>query len=487
MTTIEERVGVSCFGGGRAPNDAPFGKKPARIGKIWSPFGWKTLPETACLPAFNPKHGENALERTRNTRAAPRGCAKGRIAVLYATPALLSSAMNEPDLTKLLADLIAIPSVNPMGETRTGAEFLEGRMTVFIERFFEHHDLPWERQTVHPGRENILARLEGRGAAANELILWDAHQDTVPVEGMTVEPWKPLVRDGRMYGRGACDIKGGMTAMLDALLRLKQSPPESMPTIVMACTVNEEFGCTGAAAVTTLWEASKSSILPRRPDAVIVAEPTEMQVIVAHKGPLRWRLTTRGRAVHSSAPEKGENAIYKMARAIAALEEYASVLPKSQPAHLLCGPATLSVGTIQGGISPNTVPDRAVITIDRRLLPGENAQEALADARRFLEQRLKGSEELELEEVVIGLALSDDLNRNLAERLGRASRAAGGEGKAVAAPYGTNAASYASAGAPSVVFGPGSITQAHTIDEWIDLRELAKARDALVNFATGPQ
>src|SRR5690606_17238485 len=141
-----------------------------------------------------------------------------------------------------------------------------------------------------PARENIIARLDGSPSveAGGAVVLFEAHQDTVPVDGMTIEPWKPEVREGRMYGRGSCDIKGGMTAMLGALARLAKERPANMPTIIMACTVNEEHGYTGALKLKELWANGSDSLVPRKPDAAIVAEPTGLDVVVAHKGALRW-------------------------------------------------------------------------------------------------------------------------------------------------------------------------------------------------------
>ena len=215
------------------------------------------------------------------------------------------------DLARTLADLVAIPSVNPMGRQVAGPEYFEYKLTDYLERAFGELGLKTHRQPVAPLRDNLLARLDGRPSPerGGRLILFEVHQDTVPVEGMTIEPWTPVVRDGRLYGRGACDVKGGMAAMLGAVARLASEPPDDRPTIVMACTVNEEYGFSGATELCRAWVDSQSPLLARRPDAGIVAEPTNLDIVVAHKGVARWRCHTHGRAAHSSRPEAGDNAI----------------------------------------------------------------------------------------------------------------------------------------------------------------------------------
>ncbi len=199
------------------------------------------------------------------------------------------------DLVQTLSDLIAIPSVNPMGRPVSGPEYFEARVTDYLQELFDDLGLPWRRQQVEPQRANIVARIDGQVPPheGGQILLFEAHQDTVPVDGMTIDPWTPTVRDGRIYGRGSCDIKGGMSAMLSAVARLAAERPSGMPTIVMACTVNEEHGYTGALALPELWEG-ENPFVARRPDAAVVAEPTDLNVVVAHKGALRWRCRTRG-------------------------------------------------------------------------------------------------------------------------------------------------------------------------------------------------
>jgi acetylornithine deacetylase/succinyl-diaminopimelate desuccinylase-like protein len=161
------------------------------------------------------------------------------------------------DPVELLRQLIRIPSINPMGRDVSGPPFGEQQLTDFLQDQCAQLGLPWLRQRVHPGRDNLLALVRGRPepTEGGELLLWEVHQDTVPIEGMTIEPFSGDVRDGRVYGRGACDVKGGMATMLAAISRVvsgEQSATKS-PTIVVAFTVNEECGYTGARALRELW------------------------------------------------------------------------------------------------------------------------------------------------------------------------------------------------------------------------------------------
>jgi len=423
------------------------------------------------------------------------------------------------DVVQLLADLVRIPSVNPMGRNVSrdlGDIYFEQRVTDFLQDLFQRLGLAWERHTVSPGRDNIIVRVDGQKPPENggRVLMFEAHQDTVPVEGMTIDPFAAEIKDNRIYGRGSCDIKGGLAAMIAAVARLAAEKPKGRPTVVLACTVNEEHGFTGAThwAATYSGQAPKpkrgakaaagvgrgspdpapshSKLLPRVPDACVVAEPTRLNVVVAHKGAVRWRTHTTGVATHSSQPHLGDSAIYHMARVLQVLELYARDVVPTLGSHPLVGHPTLSVGVISGGISVNTVPDRATIEIDRRVLPGEDPQAAFDHAVEFINTRIvAGTPVIHDPPFMFTRGLPDDKNGDLAARLGAVIREHTGPesetGQRIGVPFGTDAPHYAATGCPTVVFGPGSIDQAHTADEWLDLDQLRTATEVLYDFAAG--
>lgn len=391
------------------------------------------------------------------------------------------------DVVETLADLVRIPSVNPMGRPVNGEIYYEHRVTAWLEDLFKRLNLPYERQPVAPLRDNILLRVDGpKTGRGSRILLLEAHQDTVPVDGMTIPPFTPEIRDGRIYGRGSCDIKGGLAAMLCAVARLAEERPRKRPTVVLACTVNEEHGFTGATALANAFGGKSDErlkLLPSVPEATVVAEPTQLNVVVAHKGAVRWRCHTQGKATHSSQPQLGENAIYYMGDVIQALEQYAQNTVPHLAEHPLAGHPTLSVGLISGGISVNTVPDKCTIEIDRRVLPVEDPEAAYRHAVDAVNAFVPvGTPLLHDPPYMMTRGLKDDNNQLLAQALGDAARAHGASGESIGVPFGTNAPHYAAMGCPTVVFGAGSIDQAHTADEWLDLGQLQAATDILYDF-----
>ncbi|HZY88563.1 MAG TPA: M20 family metallopeptidase [Gemmataceae bacterium] len=383
--------------------------------------------------------------------------------------------MREPQ--RLLRDLVALPSVNPMGRPLQGPEIYEARVTDYLETFFRGLGVPFRRQPVAPQRDNIFAWHDTPGAAST--LVFEAHQDTVPTDGMTVAPFGAREENGRLYGRGACDIKGGMAAMLAAFARVARDKPSGGPRLVMACTVDEEFTFLGVQALATLDLTGGV----KGPIGAVVAEPTRLQIVNAHKGAVRWHLSTAGRSCHSSRPELGVNAIYRMASLLPHVERYAEELRASRTDPRL-GPATLSVGLIAGGTSVNTVPDWCRVEIDRRLLPGEAVADAPAQLAAYLRAHADPAVPFEVSEPWLAApALSPKGSEALVQKLGAAIDAVIGRHEVTAVPYGTDASPLAAAGVPAVVFGPGDIAQAHTCDEWVELDEVERASEILYRLA----
>lgn len=380
-----------------------------------------------------------------------------------------------PDLLQLLAQLVRRPSINPMGRTDIPAHLLyESRVTDYLESLLRDLDVRTERQTVASGRDNLVARYLPPTPAPFR-VLWEAHQDTVPVDGMVIDPFAATIAGDRLSGRGACDVKAGIACMLTAFARLVAEKPPGSAAVTLAFTVDEEHTFLG------VQQLMNSGV---RADCAIVAEPTELNIVQAHKGVVRWAIETTGVACHSSRPEQGVNAVYRMARVIRRVEEYAAQLQQSRSDPLL-GPPTLSVGVVQGGVSPNTVPDQCRIEIDRRLLPGEDPAAVVAEVDSFL----RSDPTIDFPFVFVPrlacLSLSPTGSDTVTARLGRAINGIVGKHDVVAVPYGTDASTIAAAGIPAVVFGPGNIAQAHTKDEWVDLRQVESAAEILFRFACG--
>ena len=413
----------------------------------------------------------------------------------------------------LLQTLVRIPSVNPDFGSPEGPEGGEAALSDFLQDFISQQGWPWLRQCVHPGRENLVAVCRPAAAKASaEVILWEAHQDTVGVDGMKIAPFAGDESHGRIWGRGACDNKGGMAAMLTALVRAQADLGPARPTIVLALTINEENGFTGAKALGNLWDPagrdsagsdsagqeikstlqtsgplSMAELKQLVPTRVIVAEPTELDVVVAHKGCVRWRCQTHGQAAHSSQPQQGFNAIYLMAKVVQTIEEFQTNVLDRRAAHPNCGHATVCVSTIQGGAGINTVPALAGIDIDRRLLPGERPEEAYEELVNYIATALpECSERIEhLPPANQCSGLEDHTNRAWGEKIAATVHTLGQSSELVGVPFGTDAWVFAQLGLPTVVFGPGSIDQAHTDDEWISLDQLRHATEVFYRLACG--
>lgn len=361
------------------------------------------------------------------------------------------------ELVALLRELVSIPSMNPYRSGTHEEGYGEARLAERVAAVLRAAGLSPELREVEPGRPNVLARLDG--PAGGDPLLFVAHLDTVPVEGMTVQPFAGLVKDGCLYGRGACDNKGSMAAMLTALRRVAAAKSNRVP-ILFAATMDEESSYGGIRALV------EDGIKAR---AGIVGEPTKLDVVIAHKGAIRAAISTHGTSAHSSDPSQGVNAIYRMAPLLMDLEKLAAELP-TRPAHPLVGPPTLSVGTIHGGITVNTVPDRCTIEVDRRLLPNESGEEAASEIRAIAERH--GATVVD---IFAGGPFEVREDAEVVTRARAAVAAVLGEARTVGVPFGTEASELMRAGIPAVVVGPGDAAKAHSADECVPLDQLEAA------------
>ena len=389
------------------------------------------------------------------------------------------------EVVTTLRELIRRPSINPMSKDVPSGTLFEQPVTEYVNSLLKSMDVTVYQQQVAKNRINLTACLDGSTPVSDggKVLVLEAHQDTVPVTGMTIDPFGAELRENRIWGRGACDVKSGIACILTVLSRLAEERPVPRPTVIVACTVDEEFGVTGARAFPEMWTDPATLNLPRVPDAIIVSEPTELEVVVAHKGTLRWKCQTHGRAAHSSRPQEGESAIYRMAKVISATQEYANTVVGQLASHPLVGSPTLSIGRVEGGISVNVVPDLCTIEIDRRIVPGENWEVAFEHFKNFLTAQVPGVTVTHGQPYSTTPGMSDQINEQLSSQLSKVIREHGYSGRRVGVTYGTNAWAYAAREAPTVVFGPGSIQQAHTVDEWIETEQLHLATDILYTFA----
>ncbi len=375
--------------------------------------------------------------------------------------------MSEASVLETLADLVRINSINPVYENGNP----EAEIAAYVERFFGDRGIETWRQEVFPGRPNLIARLPGQRAGRR--VILEAHADTASITGMTIPPFDPVIRDGRMYGRGSCDTKAGLAAMMHAVASLHSTGYKPECEVWMVAAADEEYSFRG---VTKLCENLKA-------DAAIVAEPTELRPVIASKGVLRWKVCTTGKAAHSSKPHLGVNAITHMARVIEAFERGASALKSN--VHPLLGPATLNIGVIRGGVQVNFVPDSCEIEIDRRLLPGEEPAEVLAGYQAMLDRLCEDNREMQVHmepPMLVDGALETLPDAMVARTASEVLRNMGLSGELVGVPYGSDASKLSRHGVPSIIFGPGSIDLAHAAVEYVECGDVIQAEEFYRGF-----
>ena len=373
--------------------------------------------------------------------------------------------MTDPAIS-LLSDLVAIDSVNP-SLVRGAAG--EAQIADAIDAHLRALGLDVARQEAAPGRPNIIGVLEGRERGRTLMLC--GHIDTVGVAGMK-SPFDPVIRENRLYGRGAQDMKGGVAAMIDAA-RAARDRGFRKGRLVIAAVVDEEYESIGADALVREWKA----------DAAIVTEPTDLQIGVAHKGFAWASITTRGRAAHGSRPVEGRDAILRMGRVLGRLEQLDRDLQSGVP-HRLLGTGSLHASIIEGGRELSSYPDRCRLQLERRTVPGETAQTFEREMKDLLEALVRDDRELEAAVELLFSRPPYELpaDHELPRGLLTAAQTAGARASTIGMSFWTDAAILGDSGIPSVLFGPGG-AGLHSLDEYVNVDDVLTCRDALASLA----
>jgi acetylornithine deacetylase len=367
----------------------------------------------------------------------------------------------DPAIT-LLRDLVAIDSINPSLVPGAGGE---GQIAAAIAAHLRGLGLDVELQEAAPGRPNVIGVVEGRRRGRS--LMFCGHTDTVGVEGMAA-PFDPVERGGRIYGRGSQDMKGGIAAMIDAARVVAAEGLES-GRLIVAAVVDEEYASLGAEALVTRWRA----------DAAVVTEPTDMRIAIGHKGFAWYEIVTRGRAAHGSRPADGRDAILRMGRVLARLEQLDRDLSR-RAGHPLMGAPSLHASLITGGRELSSYPDRCALKLERRTIPGETDAHVAGEMLSLLELLRVEDPEFEADVVRLfsrppyALAADHDLPRALAHAIGT--------DRFIGMSFWTDAAVLGSAGIPSVLFGPGG-AGLHSVEEYVEVQDVLRCRDALAALA----
>jgi acetylornithine deacetylase len=374
-----------------------------------------------------------------------------------------------PNASSLARALVQVPSVNPALEAGGDGE---AAVAFLAADWLDGWGFAVRVEEIAPGRFNVLASHQGGDGEVGPSLLFNGHLDTVGVANMTVPPFEGRVEAGRLIGRGACDMKGGVGALLAAAAALSATGHGG--TLTVALTADEEYASLGMDA------AVEGGL---RADAAVVCEPTALAVMPAHKGFMWIDAAFRGRAAHGSRPDLGVDAARHAALYVAALDELAAELA-DRPAHPLLGHPSFHVGTIHGGSAPSVYPERCDLLLERRTLPEEDALEAEREFQSVLDSLAR--REPGLDATLTrgfhrpGTEVSADAP--LVTGLLAAAAAEGVSGRVEGMSAWVDAALLNESGTPAVCFGPGSIALAHTANEWVPLHEVELCARILERF-----
>ncbi|MFQ5913542.1 MAG: M20 family metallopeptidase [Nitrospinota bacterium] len=383
--------------------------------------------------------------------------------------------LNEIDseaLIRTLVEAIGIPS--PTGSEREMGEYTAQRMRAA--------GLEVAEATLRPESPNFLGRLSGKRPGIT--LCFHAHLDTVPpgsLASWTKDPFAGVVENGRVFGRGACDVKNDIAVMLSVAEVLAAHREDLSGNLLLCFASGEEFGEPGG----TIHVVEKGVL--RGVDFAVVGEQTECHVAAAHRGGVHLRVSVKGKAAHSSIADRaGVNAIYKMSRIVETIRtEYIPTIHART--HPYLPPPTANVAIIQGGVKPNMVPDQCEMVMDRRTLPHETPEQAREEIVAIVDALRRDDPELDasVEITKIFTPFETDAQHPYVQRMLRVvERVLGSPQRPMGYMAGTDARHFSSAGIPAVVFGPGEFSQAHAADESVSIDQLEKASRILTLLAS---
>ncbi len=373
--------------------------------------------------------------------------------------------MTSPDPQRLkahLAELVACVTENPPGN--------EAAAAAVVAEACRRAGCAVALQPVAPGRPNVIATLaNGPGPA----LAFNTHMDVVPAgDHWTSPPFELTELEGRLYGRGACDAKGSLVAMVEAMALLHEAQDRWSGTVVGVFVVDEEVGSAGARH----FAADPTAAGVESIDYAVVGEPTANEAVTAHKGSLRPVIVVSGRTAHSGTPSKGVNAIEGAARLAALVAEYQATLA-ARP-HPLVGAASAAITRIQGGIADNIIPDRCELVLDRRVIPGEEEAQVMAELEGLLTRARDEhgvAAEISHYRPTTGGAAESPGDHPAVQAALAAVVQAGGTGKPQGFQGACDFVHFRTIGAHGVVLGPGDLALAHRPDEWVALEDLVTA------------
>jgi len=376
---------------------------------------------------------------------------------------------NKTEIVQLLSRLVRIPSVNN-GENQQGIP--EQQIAEFISEFLQKLGMEVEWFRMKNGRPNVLGRWpENRGKKIQVLT---AHMDTVNIDGMTVDPFEAKIDSGKMYGRGTCDTKGSLAVYLWVVQHLSDTLRNKDRDVQFLATCDEENGCIGST-----WLAEHKLI---QADEVIVGEPTNARIAIAHRGSIVLEISTQGISAHSSVPERGDNAIYQMSEIIHCLQT--QWLPKlAEPSYPILGKACASVTMVQGGIRFNVIPESCKITVDVRTLPTHTPETIVQEIDRILSPlRDPKKVNYRVSCPYNQPAVYTDPECAFVRQLLASQKEVSGDGNPIGVAYFADSSQFARLGAKCVLLGPGDIRQAHNATEYVEIDQLFTTAMILNHF-----